>query len=323
MLLAMALLMGGLSWAGMMIGLAVALFHARRLGPIAPEAGEADSAGGEPVSGASPATSSRGGGTAAKQLTEPETLDEVLRLLREIADNSLLSDEQKRLKLERLRRQERRRCVDRIEQSIRDEDYARARQACKDMEARFGADPEIDQLIEKIEQARSQAEAKHVVDAHRKISDLMSVSAWDRAKQVVEELLAKHPDSDRARDLASLVAREQETFERQQRRRLYADIERHTSRRQWRQALEVAGKLIERHGDSPEAHAIRAQLETLDANAEIQERQELEARIKDLIKKRRFGEAVDLARTVIQNYPDSPQAEVLRSQLARLEDKAK
>ena len=84
----------------------------------------------------------------------------------------------------------------------------------------------------------------------------------------------------------------------------------------------MARTLLDEYPDSAEATAVRGQMETLEANAEIETRQELENEIKDLIKHRRFAEALDLANQVITNYPESPQAEALRSQLPRLRQRA-
>ena len=71
------------------------------------------------------------------------------------------------------------------------------------------------------------------------------------------------------------------------------------------------------------AAAVRQQMATLKANAEIETRQELENEIKELIRTKKFADALDLAQQVIANYPDSPQAEALRSQLPRLQQRAK
>jgi Flp pilus assembly protein TadD len=60
------------------------------------------------------------------------------------------------------------------------------------------------------------------------------------------------------------------------------------------------------------------QIPTLETNWEIEKRQRLEAQIMDLAKRGRYMEAVELARKVIERYPDSPQAEALRLRLDRL-----
>ena len=94
------------------------------------------------------------------------------------------------------------------------------------------------------------------------------------------------------------------------------------NRREWKTALSLALTVIQRFPKSPEAQALRMQLPTLRENAEIQARQRMEAEIRDLIKARRFDEALRITDELIQQYPNSPQAAVLREQLPRLEEKA-
>ena len=92
--------------------------------------------------------------------------------------------------------------------------------------------------------------------------------------------------------------------------------------REWKAALAAATSLIQRYPKSPEAQALRMQLPTLRENAEIQTRQQMETQIRDLIKEHRFDDALRVAHELLDQYPDSPQAGVLRDQLPRLEEKA-
>jgi len=57
-------------------------------------------------------------------------------------------------------------------------------------------------------------------------------------------------------------------------------------------------------------------------NSQIKDRHRMENEIRELIKASRFEDALRLARELIDQYPASPQAEVLRDQLPRLEEKA-
>jgi len=323
---ALRLLVGGMGAAGIMLGLAAVIHYVRRLTLAL-----------EPAKGNNP--SAPGGGNAAPVTMVPldvpnatagtqsrvgsEVEEEMLRLLREINDNSLLSEDQKRAKWERRCKEERQAAIDRVEALARQGDFPLAFRICRELTDRHGQDDQIDSLAKRVEQARAAAEAKDVADARQKVRDLMSISAWERAEAIATDLVQKHPRSDEARQLPDLIVRERQTFEQQQRRRIFADIEKHTIRRQWKEALVAARMLVDRHNGSPEAQAVLPKLQTLEANAEIQERQTLETQIKDLVKRHRFDEAATLARHVIQTYPDSPQADVLRSQLPRLEEKAK
>lgn len=251
-----------------------------------------------------------------------EKLDEALSLLREIAENSLLNDEQRRQKLQRRRDRARRETINRVEDLIRDGRFEQARKACNALVDRYGPDAGIDDLIHRVEQARATAEAEDIQVAKKRVADLVSLAAWENAEHVASALVSKYPNSQAARELRRSVDHERITYEEQQRRRLMNEIDRLIQRKQWREALETAEKLLQRFDGTPEADTVKPQLETLRANAEIQERQTLESQIKELIKRHRFAEAVELANKVIERYPTSPQADALRSQLPRLETKA-
>jgi hypothetical protein len=108
----------------------------------------------------------------------------------------------------------------------------------------------------------------------------------------------------------------------EQRRRMYAEVQRFVTRKRWEEALAAARTFVERFEGSDDAEAVRMQIPTLEMNAEIEVRQQLEAQIMDLARHGRYIEAASLARRVIAQYPESPQAEALRSQISRLEELA-
>jgi hypothetical protein len=89
-----------------------------------------------------------------------------------------------------------------------------------------------------------------------------------------------------------------------------------------RAALEGAQKLLEAYPTHARANKIRQQLKTIAYNAEVEERQEHEMRIQQLVRGRRFAEAVELAEDVMKRYPGSPQAQSLDEMLPKLRDLA-
>ena len=83
--------------------------------------------------------------------------------------------------------------------------------------------------------------------------------------------------------------------------------------------LAAARVFVERFPGCEESEALLMEIPTLKANAEIDARQFLEAKIMDCARHGRYIEAVDLAKKVIAQFPESPQAEALRKQLDRLQ----
>ena len=156
----------------------------------------------------------------------------------------------------------------------------------------------------------------------RQVEDLMSISAWPRARQIVQQLIERHPDSEEARKLLMRVEKEHATFQEEQRRRMHTEVQRFVSQKRWEEANVAAKTFVERFPGCAESEALLMQIPTLQNNAEIEVRQELETKIMDYARHGRYIEAVDLARRLIERYPGSPQAEALRNQLPRLEELA-
>ncbi len=259
--------------------------------------------------------------TPTTELPQP-AFEEILRSLRDLRDNSLLSDEQKQAKLDRLTRDHRRRVTANVESLVAKGEFHLASDLVADLERRFGADTDSRRMRLEIEKAQQQTEQVDVSEATRRVEDFLSVSAWPRAEGVANELIERHPDSAAARELANRIQRERQRSEQEQLRTAYVEIEGFTQRREWKHALGAARAFIEKYGPSPEAAVLRDQIGTLEANAEIEARHALELQIKELIKVHRYAEALDLARNVIRTYPNSPQATALQNQLPRLEARA-
>jgi hypothetical protein len=169
---------------------------------------------------------------------------------------------------------------------------------------------------------RAQVESHDIDAAQRQIEDLASLGAWDRVAEVLNELLQRHPESAKANELAQKIRTQRNKAVAEQRARLMAQAQDATNAREWKKALHLATTVCQRFPRSPEAQALRMQLPTLQENAEIQIRQHMESEIRDLIKEQRYDEALRIAHELLQQYPDSPQAAVLREQLPRLEERA-
>ncbi|HUN80892.1 MAG TPA: hypothetical protein VMV81_05205, partial [Phycisphaerae bacterium] len=201
-------------------------------------------------------------------------------------------------------------------------DFARALSAARLIAARRPDDLRATELVQEVEAARQQREADDFAGITREINDLISMSAWSQARKLAQELQVKRPDDPEARQLMLRIEREYRISQDEQRRRLYAEVQRFVSRKRWEEAKAAANAFVERFAGSDDAEAVRLQMPTLELNAEIETRQRLEAEIMVLVKHGRYIDATALARRVIEQYPDSPQADALRQQIGRLEELA-
>jgi hypothetical protein len=103
---------------------------------------------------------------------------------------------------------------------------------------------------------------------------------------------------------------------------MHEEIQQFVHQRRWQEALRAAQQFLQTFPNGSDSDSLRSQLETLEANADIQARQALEKQIKEHLQQHRYWDAVALARRIIAEHPLSPQANALRSQLPRLEELA-
>lgn len=247
---------------------------------------------------------------------------QLLTMVDDLRDSMLLSPEE--------RKEKRRLVFDRdlfearhaVQKTADKGDFAHAREYADALCRRYPNNSDAESLIEYVEQARNQHEAEDVRSITRQVNDLMSISAWERARQLAQRLLESHPDSVEARHLWLKLEREQRLFDIEQQRRMGAEIQRFVNNRRWEEALAGARIFVKRFPHSEDSEVMRMQIPTLEANAEIETRQRIEAQIMEYAKHGRYIEAASLARKIVEEYPDSPQAQVLRSQLGRLEELA-
>jgi len=246
----------------------------------------------------------------------------MLHLLEAIQEASLLTEQQRRTRWERLAAQECQALHREIDDLLLEGRFVQARQLADELETRWERPEEASTLRERIRTARDESQSADLADARRRIGEFMSMSRWDRAEQVVEDLVLKYPDSTDVAELRSRVKRERGLAEAEQRRQLQRQIEQAVTARQWSQATARAEQFLAKYGDTDAARLIREKLPTLRANAEIETRQHAERDIKELIRRHRYGEALERARDLIEKYPTSPQAEALRGQIPRLQQRA-
>lgn len=154
-----------------------------------------------------------------------------------------------------------------------------------------------------------------------KIESLMSIARWDDALSAAERLAGEFPDRPEAAVMLDRVRRERSVFVEGLAERLYEQVKQASARRQWRRAHSAARRLVEEVPAHRRAVKVRAMLDTLAANAEVEERQEREEQIQLMIRSHRLPEAIELSEQLIAEYPRSPQARSLRELLPKLRER--
>lgn len=249
--------------------------------------------------------------------------EEVRQLLVEIRETLLLPEPERVRRFNQHMEAEFRRRLANVTQFVASRDFHRARQELNELSERFGDDERVKEARSQLEQAAESVRAHDFAQLKARVEDLMGMARWDQAEHVARELAQKYPTAADAAALVTRVVRERQLFEQKHRQRMHEEIQRFVHERRWREAVDAARRFIETFPTGQDTDALRTQLETLEANAEIQLRQDLERRIKQCLHQKQYWDALALSRRIINDYPLSPQANALRGQLPRIEELAR
>ena len=253
---------------------------------------------------------------------DPGPLAELLGELRQLNTNLLLTPDQREIKRRDRQTQVADHLVGEVEGALAEGRFSAAESALDQLAGEVPGHPRYGPLAHRLAQARTQAEAEDARAEKQHAENLMSIGSFDQAERVAEELLSKYPAAAEAIALSDSVRRERTAFVAEQRQRLLQEVERHIERRQWRDALSAAKRLLEAYPGCPEADMLSAQIPALEDNARIEEVRDCRDRISDMIQRRRYRLAAELAEDVIVHYPDTQAAKELTEQMDRLRELA-
>jgi hypothetical protein len=191
-----------------------------------------------------------------------------------------------------------------------------------ELRQRFPDAAEIGQLSTEYEHARERLQAEDLAQTRRKVAELVGVNAYQRAEEVAGALVHRHPMLPEAGAMLARIRRDRQAYLQQESKRQFAELDRLTAAKDWQRALALAEKFLSAFPDSKEVDLVRDRLPVLRSNAEIGDRQRLEAELKEAVRTRQYAQALQIAQFIVATYPHSPQAEALREQLPRFRQRA-
>lgn len=186
----------------------------------------------------------------------------------------------------------------------------------------FGDCPDAEEIKLRAWASRDAALAEATSQLESQVQSLMSVGQWRQAEDAVRQKLQLFPEQPELLSLVQHIRREHDSWRDSAVGKLYAQIKEAIDRREWRRALRDAEDMVARFADHPRGAKIVQQLATIRDNAEIEARQEMEKRIQELVRSRRYDEAIALAEELINRYPLSPQSAECRALIPKLEELA-
>ncbi len=306
----------GVTLGGLLLGLAGVLRYAytiARARDAAPARDEVD----QPVTYAAPATSSTNGSETSIIATPTEPLNqhhvkEMLALIREIRDLTVLPPAERSATADRVRVEQHRRAAEVIIDALNLRQVGKARELLRSAQATYGPTPTFEKIAEKIQEADARNESLDYTRTRRLVEESIAEGNWAMAEQYARPLHRDHPDSPRCRRL----------WDDARRTRLRAHVQESANNHHWDEAVAAAEEFIERFPDHIDSEALRDQLGTLKANAEIQHRKRYENKFKELMSAKHYAEALRMARLIIDQFPGSPQALALENQVPILQRRA-
>ena len=247
---------------------------------------------------------------------------EIIDLLREINENTLLAEPDKGRKRVRLAETRRDRIKVEVEQLIAAAKWPAARERLAELRSAYPDDDDVHQLGRRLDTAVKEHQDIDVMTTGEQIRGYMSLGLWDKARDAAERLAERYPGDVEAQKLEAVVRMEEQASEKEDRLRLYREIEHLVARKHYRDARKVAETLLQDYPDSPEAATLRGQMDELERNADIESRREMENQIIEYTKQGRHRDAYDVAMLLVEQYPESPQALALQGQMDKLRERA-
>ena len=249
-------------------------------------------------------------------------LERAVFLLEELRETSLLNETQRAERLSQLVHRRKHAALLDVSRLLQQGQWAKAEHLLSALEKQHPGEPDVVDARSALEVSRGAVERQTLADTRARAEDLMAVGSWDQALEMVQSLVDNFPSNADARVMLARVSRERDLFRESTVQRLYEEAKYELERRNWRRALGAVQKLTERYPDHSKTNKLRPQFRTIQDNAEIEERQETESRIRELVQAKRFADAIALSEDLLRRFPKSPQADAISELLPKMRELA-
>ncbi|MGH7176921.1 MAG: hypothetical protein ACREJC_06045 [Tepidisphaeraceae bacterium] len=268
-----------------------------------------------------PAPAPVGAPVAAPSSTSLD-ISPLLKMLEEIRDAALLTDDERRGRIRQLSDERKLYFIRHAIGAIESSHWGEASGIVLKLEQEHPTDMDVRRVRQQLEDGRARAEGETVRRIRDQIESHIGIGSWVQAETMARQLSGDFPGNAEARGLLERVVRDRNVFQETTVARMLDEVRNDIDRRLWRRACTHALTLVEKYADHPKTQRLKEQLATLRDNAEIEERQEKEVRIQELIRGRQFHEAIALAEDLLERFPNSPQAEAIEVLLPRIRELA-
>ncbi len=239
-----------------------------------------------------------------------QRLSEQRRLLEQIAERELISDQAKRILY---RQKERETLRQAIAEDIQQQDYDAAMALVNELANTYGVMEEAEQFRQEIHQARTQQRQVHIDSAVARVEEMLRRREWERANHEANRLQRIYPDAEKVQELPKRIAQASEERKHELERAFLEaasndDVER---------AMSLMAEL-DKYLTPEEAQPY---LET--ARGVIgQKRENLGVRFKMAVQDRDWVGAVNTGEQILREFPNTKMASEVRSVLDTLRQNA-
>lgn len=248
------------------------------------------------------------------------SLDRLASLLEEIRDTSLMNESQRQERLKQLLAAWRDGEIARADELAAAARWREADAVLVAAQVRVGPeDAFLQQAQKRFSAARTAAENAAFDRVRQMTMDHLALSAWDRALETVRNFTVQYPDSAKGKEFAERIVQQREEYMERTASELFDEVRSNTEQRSWRRAYDAAKRLLEKCPEHSRANTVKGQLNILKDNAETEQRNAMESRIKEMIRSKRYPEALELAEELKSAYPDSPQASLAQQLIEKLQ----
>jgi hypothetical protein len=161
-----------------------------------------------------------------------------------------------------------------------------------------------------------------VADLEVRVPQLLQEHRWREARQLVQEGRVRFPSFTQLETLLKSIEEKRAQVENKDIEAAERQVEELAALKAWKGAADVVRELLERHPDSERARALALRVRKQYQMSLAEQRERLQALAQDAVNRREWAVALQHATTLVQQFPNSPEAEALRLQLPQLQENA-
>jgi outer membrane protein assembly factor BamD (BamD/ComL family) len=251
-----------------------------------------------------------------------QCLERIFKLLEEMKELTMLDDSQRQGRRQQAMARRKSSRLEEVAKMIHRREWAEADALLHLLESLHPDDPEVAARRSELADARIVIQTSEWETLATQVQDLLAVNNYEEATAVATQFLERYPDHTDGVQLLDRVKQDHAVYVERTVARMYDEIKAAVEAHQWRNALAAIQQFLTQFPDHVRAHKLRPQVRVIQKNAEIEERHELEDRIRERINSRKYTEAADLSEDLLNRFPESAQAAYLADLLPKLRERA-